>query len=107
MLRWVTMWPRKLTSNRTLYNAVRFSRARQISLKADGYPRNFIFFPTFFSEQEQRLLLSASLARLDKVESRQYRRRRKEFLLTRPTEHARVQDVFLPDDCYCFEEVSI
>ncbi|KAI0093566.1 hypothetical protein BDY19DRAFT_917654 [Irpex rosettiformis] len=100
----MTMLFRKLTFNRTLYNSLTFSRARQISLKADGYPRNFIFHPAFFSEQEQRLLLSSSLARLDKNESRQYRVRRKDFLAKRTTEPSRVQNVFLPDDCYCFEE---
>ncbi|KAI0687129.1 hypothetical protein BC835DRAFT_1286912 [Cytidiella melzeri] len=100
------MWPRITSCNRTICNAIKFSEARHISLKADGYPRDFLFLPAFFSEAEQRLLLSASLTRLDQTDSRQYRRRRREFLAKRKVEPSSVQDIFLPDDYYCFEEAS-
>lgn len=80
---------------------------RLITLKADGYPKDFVFLPDFFSLHEQRLLLSAALDKLDKMESRQYRRRRKEYISGSPMRVSNdVQDVFLPDEYYCFEKVS-
>lgn len=80
---------------------------RFITLKADGYPKDFVFLPNFFSLPEQRLLLSAALDKLDKMETRQYRRRRKNYISGSPmTVSNDVQDVFLPDEYYCFEKVS-
>lgn len=106
VLRWVIMWPRISTVNRALSSVTFSSRVRGISLKADYPSKNFLFYPAFFSEREQHLLLSASLARLDKTDTRQYRRKRKEFLARRTSEPSGVQDLFLPDDCYCFEEAG-
>lgn len=85
-----------------------FHQRRRVSLKADGYPRDFTFLPNFYSLPEQRILLSAALQRLDSLESRQYRRRRKEYLCKNPQRDSQgtsIQDVFLPDESYCFEDV--
>jgi hypothetical protein len=97
------MWPQLARANRAALNTTWRFRARQISFQPGGYLKDFVFLPAFFSEQEQRFLLSASLAQLDQSDSRQYRRRRKEFLLNRNVEPASVQDLFLPDEYYCFE----
>ncbi|KAI0341757.1 hypothetical protein BDW22DRAFT_1358623 [Trametopsis cervina] len=80
------------------------TRPRSISLKADGYPKDLVFLPNFFSETEQRLLLSACLAKLDQTENRQYRRRRRDYLSQRAIKPSSVDEIFLPDDYYCFEE---
>ena len=70
--------------------------------------KDFAFYPTFFSESEQKILLSASLHKLDSTERREFRRRRKEYLKQQATNNAStssIRDVFLPDDFYSFEEV--
>lgn len=81
---------------------------RQICLKADGLPVDFTFYPAFFSSSEQRLLLSTALEKLDMSEPRKVRRRQREFLASRtvcgPTTNT-VDDLFLPDEYYTFEEV--
>jgi hypothetical protein len=74
-------------------------------------PRDFTFLPTFFSLAEQRILLATALRKLDAMESIQSRRRRKALLhvghlpTLHPTTSNPVQDCFLPEDCYEFEEV--
>ncbi len=86
------------------------NQRRRVGLKADGYPRDFIFLPNFYSPSEQRILLSAALQRLDSLETRQYRRRRKEHLsqsLQTDSKSTSIQDVFLPDEFYCFEDVRL
>ncbi|CAL1704994.1 unnamed protein product [Somion occarium] len=69
---------------------------------------HFIFHPDFFSEREQKILLSASLEKLDAVESRDFRRRRKEYRSKHSAQGdlvaLRLEDIFLPDEYYCFEE---
>ncbi|KAJ7836999.1 hypothetical protein B0H14DRAFT_2792453 [Mycena olivaceomarginata] len=73
-------------------------------------PRDFTFLPTFFSLAEQRILLATALRKLDAMESIQSRRRRKALLhvghlpTLHPTTSNPVQDCFLPEDCYEFEE---
>lgn len=91
-------------------------------------PRDFTFLPNYFSRAEQRVLLVTSLRKLDgkehvdrwsvcierlDVESIQSRRRRKALLRTGPpilpsNESTNpLQDHFLPDDYYEFEEVPL
>lgn len=86
-------------------NALSLSR-RQIYLKADRYPTDMSFHQDFFSAEEQRLLLVASLQKLDNTENRKVRRRQREFLASRPAATA-TEDLFLPNEYYTFEEVSI
>ena len=79
---------------------------RCISLKADGYPADFTFYPNFFSHEEQRLLLLAALQKLDLTENRKVRRRQREFSASRKQEPLNsIEQVFLPDEYYTFEEV--
>lgn len=81
---------------------------RHYSPKADGYPLDFTFYPAFFSLPEQQLLLSTALEKLDMSEPRKVRRRQKEYITSRtargPTANT-VDDLFLPDEYYTFEEV--
>ena len=89
---------------------------RQFSIKSafDTYleprgadlPGDFRLLPTFLDKQEQRLLLLAALRKLDDVGSRETRRKRKGKNLIN-TDSPRLNDLFLPDDCYNFEEVII
>ena len=83
---------------------------RSITLKADGYPEDFVFFHDFLSSSEQRILLTAALEKLDRSESLKWRRRRKELQNLqgrKPTISCNIQDVFLPDEYYCFEHVNV
>ncbi|KIP08164.1 hypothetical protein PHLGIDRAFT_104744 [Phlebiopsis gigantea 11061_1 CR5-6] len=78
---------------------------RCISLKADGYPADFTFYPNFFSHEEQRLLLSAALHKLDMSENRKVRRRQRELLASGTLKLLNsIEQVFLPDEYYTFEE---
>ena len=94
-----------LRSSRNIAGSVRRRLARQISLKADGYPVDFAFYPNFFSVSEQRVLLSAALQKLDMGESARTRRRQRGFARPDPST-ASVEDLSLPDDYYTFEEVG-
>ena len=67
-----------------------------------------MFFPNFFNLSEQHTLLRASLHKLDALENRALRRRRKDLLSMRspiPEPSETVED-FLPDQYYDFHEVS-
>lgn len=75
-----------------------------IRTKSAGLPEGFKFFPEFLSLSEQRTLLSAALSKLDSAESKQARKRRKDFLANHPQEHRATEDLFLPDACYNFQE---
>lgn len=81
-------------------------RCQYISLKADGLPADFSFYPEFFSVDEQRLLLNAALQKLDMVENRQVRRRQRELLASRMVKRdSSIEEVFLPDQYYSFLDV--
>lgn len=69
-----------------------------------SYTENFTLWPTYFSDHEQRILLTAALRKLDQAESREMRRRRKASKLNAGSG---IQDVFLPDSYYDFEEVLL
>ncbi|KAI0797628.1 hypothetical protein C8Q75DRAFT_11364 [Abortiporus biennis] len=79
------------------------SRATQLANHPD-----FTFFPEFLSIPEQRILLAASLQKLDATESRQFRRRRKDYTSQHPLQSSRnsptIQSIFFPDECYDFSE---
>ena len=70
---------------------------------------DFLWYPRFFDRVEQRALLSAALRRLDAVEPRASRKRRRDFLAARrqdqPKDIGDTKDAFLSDDLYHFEEV--
>lgn len=69
-------------------------------------PDGFKIFPQFLSLTEQRTLLSTALSKLDSSETRQAKRRRRDFLANHPQEIRGIEDVFLPDEYYNFEEVA-
>ena len=81
--------------------------------------RDFLWYPRFFDRVEQHALLSAALRKLDAVEPRASRKRRRDFLAARrqdsddsdsdhqPKEIGDMKNVFLPDDLYHFEEVRL
>ncbi len=70
---------------------------------------DFFWYPHFFDQAEQHALLSAALRKLDAVEPRASRKRRRDFLAARrqdqPKDVGDLENVFLPDDLYHFEEV--
>lgn len=78
---------------------------------------DFLCFPRFFDLVEQHALLSAALRKLDAAEPRASRRRRRDFLASHRQEsqdHHQWKDIigdlvvenaFLPDELYHFEEV--
>jgi hypothetical protein len=74
-------------------------------------PDDFLWFPCFFDLVEQHALLSAALRKLDAAEPRASRKRRRDFLASRlqkdqPKDTIGVlENAFLPDEMYHFEEV--
>jgi hypothetical protein len=69
--------------------------------------KDFTLWPTFFSDTEQRTLLTTALWKLDQAESREMRKRRKAYKPPKPPPtNPRLQDIFLPDSYYDFEQVS-
>ncbi len=70
---------------------------------------DFLWYPHFFDQAEQHALLSAALRKLDSVEPRASRKRRRDFLASRrqdqPKDIEDLRNTFLPDDLYHFEEV--
>ncbi|EGN99551.1 hypothetical protein SERLA73DRAFT_121705 [Serpula lacrymans var. lacrymans S7.3] len=71
-----------------------------------GRPRGFEMLPDFFNLAEQRILLAAALQKLNSSESRHVRKRQKAFEKQRKPlgEASSIQDMFLPDDHYTFEQ---
>ena len=67
-------------------------------------PVDFRLFPTFLNSQEQHVLFLSALRKLDGVGSRETRRKlRGKDLIN--LEYQNLSDLFLPDECYNFEEV--
>lgn len=88
-------------SHRRLYAPL----SRKIhSLRTAGLPEGFKVFPEFLSVPEQRILLIAALSKLDSTETRQARKQRRNFLANHPQEHRTIEDIFLPDAYYNFQE---
>jgi alkylated DNA repair protein alkB family protein 7 len=62
-----------------------------------------------FNEEEQKILLAASLSKLDRAEDGHHRKRRKIFEATRAeklSERLDVNSLFLPDHYYDFQKVT-
>jgi alkylated DNA repair protein alkB homolog 7 len=75
-----------------------------------GLGDDFALHLDVFNEEEQKILLEASLSKLDRAEDRNYRKRRKIFEATRAeklSEHPDVNSLFLPDQYYDFQKVTI
>jgi alkylated DNA repair protein alkB family protein 7 len=82
------------------------SFVRTATTSAAALPEGLTFFPEFLSLTEQRTLLCATLSKLDSTETKQTRKRRKDFLANHTQESGTIEDVFLPDAYYNFEEVA-
>ncbi|KAH7929799.1 hypothetical protein BV22DRAFT_1043721 [Leucogyrophana mollusca] len=82
--------------------------ATLIDVKGHRLPKDFDLYPNFFTFSEQRILLTTALQKLDATESRRARKRRKEFQSSispsSDLSSSSLQDLFLPDDYYAFEE---
>ena len=81
------------------------------SAPSERHRDHFAFHPDLFTVQEQQVLLTAALQKLDAVESRQFRQRRKQYMananhgIASQLTPQSVQGLFLPDEYYSFEEV--
>ncbi|EKM82799.1 hypothetical protein AGABI1DRAFT_53280 [Agaricus bisporus var. burnettii JB137-S8] len=65
------------------------------------------FWPAYLQPEEQRLLLQASLHKLDNAESIRSRKKRRAYLKSLPSKVAEsdsLQNCFFPDDYYEFQE---
>jgi len=74
-----------------------------------GLGEDFSLHLNVFNEEEQKVLLAASLDKLNRAEDRHHRRRRKLFEATRAeklSEHLDVNSLFLPDQYYGFQKVT-
>ena len=70
---------------------------------------DFALHLNVFNEEEQKILLAASLSKLDRAEDRYHRKRRKILEATRTnklSEHPDVTSLFLPDQYYDFQKVT-
>jgi alkylated DNA repair protein alkB family protein 7 len=84
-----------------------------IDVKGKSQPRDFSLCCDVFTLAEQRILLATALHKLDSLESKYFRRRREAFIRTRSKEFIEQfrdsshRDLFLPDEYYHMEEVSL
>ncbi|KAF9648077.1 hypothetical protein BDM02DRAFT_3116017 [Thelephora ganbajun] len=72
-----------------------------------GLGDDFALYLNVFDEEEQKILLAASLRKLDRTEDRHHRKRRKIFEATRAGKLSECLDVnglFLPDRYYDFQK---
>ncbi|EMD38339.1 hypothetical protein CERSUDRAFT_113501 [Gelatoporia subvermispora B] len=79
---------------------------RSLTMQAADHIPDFAFFKDFYSIPEQRILLSAALLKLDSTETRQFRKRRMDYVATakNTSRTDAVDSLFLPDEYYGFEE---
>lgn len=74
-----------------------------------GLGEDFALHLNVFNVEEQKILLEASLSKLDRAEDRHHRKRRKIFKATRAeklSEHPGANSLFLPDQYYDFQKVT-
>ena len=77
-------------------------------MSSKRFPQGVQFWPTYFDVDEQKVLLQASLYKLDNSESIKSRKRRRMYLKALPVnrpEPTEIQNIFLPDEYYEFQEV--
>lgn len=102
------------TSKNTMITAARTYMVRPLgrAMTSDAIHHihpHFTFLPKFFDLREQRVLLRASLEKLNSMEPRAHKRRRKEVQSTSANQLMEdgLENVFLPDDYYQFEDVRV
>ena len=94
--------------SRDIFRA-RWGRALATLSSNHGLGDDFTLYLNVFNEEEQKILLAASLSKLDRAEDRHHRKRRKIFEATRAeklSEHLDVNNLFLPDQYYGFQKVT-
>ncbi|CAA7267903.1 unnamed protein product [Cyclocybe aegerita] len=67
---------------------------------------DFYWWPTYFSRDEQRALLSASLFKLDGMENRRMRKKREAYWASLGVPNSEIIKHFAPDEMYDFAEAS-
>ena len=78
---------------------------RSLSNISKGHPPGFVFWPGYFTSEEQRILLEASLYKLDSLETRRARKKRRQYQEANPSiGSANLLQMFAPDGLYEFEE---
>ena len=88
---------------------IRWGRALGTLSSNHGLGDDFALHLSVFDEEEQKILLEASLSKLDRAEDRYHRKRRKIFEAARAeklSEHPGVNSLFLPDQYYDFQKVT-
>ncbi len=78
------------------------------SITSTRYPGGLEVWPTYFTINEQKILLRASLQKLDNSETTRNRKRRRNYLKTLSAttpDPLSVQCIFLPEEYYEFREV--
>src|SRR6266545_1719676 len=90
----VSLLRRRLTTN----------SLRSLSNISDGHPPGFFFWPRYFTNEEQRTLLEASLYKLDGLETRRARKKRRQYWESKLVGSSNLLEVFAPDELYEFEE---
>jgi alkylated DNA repair protein alkB family protein 7 len=93
-------------SHRRLLYAPLSRKIHSLRTRSAGLPEGFKIFPEFLSLSEQRTVLLSALTKLDSTETKQARKQQREFLANHPREHRAIEDIFLPDAYYNFQEVS-
>ncbi|KAG6334455.1 hypothetical protein ID866_4633 [Astraeus odoratus] len=78
---------------------------RVVARNSTSFPTGFTLFPKFLDAQEQRILLTSALCRLDALESKRVRKLQKQHRLVHPpSNEASTEDLFLPENCYTFQK---
>lgn len=80
-------------------------RRSMTSLAHEQYPPGFYFWPNYFTDEEQSVLIAASLYKLDGLESRQARKQRNNYWISNNVSSNDLIKLFAPDELYEFEEV--
>ncbi|KAF9567587.1 hypothetical protein CPC08DRAFT_703119 [Agrocybe pediades] len=105
---------RRLVSKQRFFltrNSCRYHSSGSLEARQHLIGNNLVFWPEYFSSTEQRILLSASLHKLDSTESRQARKKRKDYWRNHPISieaggggHGHASSLFAPDSLYEFQE---
>lgn len=87
----------------------RWRRAVSTLSSNHGFGDDFALHLNVFDAEEQKILLAASLSKLDRAEDRNHRKRREVFEAARAeklSERLDVNSLFLPDQYYDFQKVT-
>ena len=98
------LWKEGLFLRRKLFSQPR-RLFTNLARESPERPPGLLFWPKYFTSEEQRTLLVASLHKLDNLETRQARKKRRDFWNSNPVgSTTTLLDMFAPDELYEFEE---